>query len=408
MSAYLAILRIRAARNLLLSTLPARVAYSMVGLAIFFHVQHSIHSISAAGFALGLNGVAGALTSGARGAFMDRFGQAWPLRVLVPAYTVSLIGLSFVHSKTNLLILATILGASAPPINLSARPLWKHAVPKKLIRTAYAIDSTALNGTAIIGPVLATSVSLSIGAEWALRLCALLLSSGGMALASQAISKNWIPESKSPDTVPLWRVPAVRLLMLEGAIIGFGWGSFNVGVPAATTLAHHPSLSGPIFAALSFGTVIGSLLGGLVSRRISSLKGMLISYAAWTVFAGPLLFVRPNWQLVVVGFLIGIAGGPLQVFYWEVVEAVRPTGTAVAALAWLWTVEGTFASIGSALGGNIADRFGASWSLATTPCAIFLGFVVVTSGQRLLHKANRRPTTESDEAAIAESEDLTR
>ena len=407
MGSYLEVLRIRAARNLLLSTLPARVAYSMVGLSIFFHVQHALHSITAAGLALGLNGLTGAITAGARGAVMDRFGQTWPLRILAPAYAASLVGFSFVQERTSLLIVATILGATAPPINLSARPLWKHAVPKKILRAAIAIDATAMNGSAIFGPVIATSVSLSIGSEWSLRICAILLFSGGVAIASQSLSRRWRPEAKPPGTASLWRVPAIRVLMLEGAVIGFGWGSFDVGVPAATTLVHHQSLSGPIFAALSLGTVVGGLVGGMVSKRISSLKGMLLSYTAWAISAIPLLFVKPTAVLIVVGLLIGIAGGPLQIFYWEVIEAVRPAGTAVSALAWIWAVEGTFASAGSAISGTMADRFGARWSLAITPLAIFVGFCVVMFGRHQLAKANRRPTAEGDELALAISEDPT-
>jgi len=405
---YSEVLRTRAARNLLLATLPARLAYAMVGLSIFFHVQHSIHSISTAGFALGLNGFAGAITAGARGSIMDRFGQRWPLRVLVPSYAASLIGFSFVHTKISLLVLATILGASAPPINLSARPLWKHAVPKAILRSAYAIDATALNGTAIFGPVIATSISLSFGAQWALRLCSVLMLSGGFAIAVQAISKNWIPETKPPGTMPLWKVPAIRLLMLEGAIVGFGWGSFDVSVPAATTLAHHQSITGSIFAALALGTVLGGLIGGLTSRRVSSLKGMLLSSLAWTIAAFPLFFAQPNWQMMVIGFLVGLAGGPLQIFYWEVVEAVRPAGTAVSALAWIWAVEGSFASAGSALSGTVADHFGARAALSITPISVMLGLLVIFSGRSLLAKADRLPSSKSDETAIGESEDQTR
>jgi len=373
----------------------------MVGLSIFFHVQHSIGSIASAGIALGLNGFAGAITAGIRGSVMDRFGQSWPLWILVPAYAMALIGFSFVTERTSLLVAATILGASAPPINLSARPLWKYAVPKKILRVAYAIDATALNGSAIFGPVIATWVSLTIGAEWSLRLCALLLFSGGMSLASQAISRRWQPESKPPGTLSLWKVRAIRILMIEGAVIGFGWGSFDVGVPAATTLVHRQSLSGPIFAALSLGTVVGGLIGGLASKRMSSLKGMLLSYSAWTLSALPLLLVKPSGLLIAVALLIGIAGGPLQIFYWEVIEAVRPAGAAVSALAWIWAVEGTFASAGSALSGGIADRFGARWSLSITPLAIFIGFCVVFLGRGQLAKADRRPSPESDEIAIS-------
>ncbi len=408
MGSYRAVLRHRAARNLLFSTFPARIAYSMVGLSIFFHVQHSINSISMAGFALGLNGFAGASTAGARGAVMDRHGQRWPLRILVPSYSLSLVSFSFVHTQTALLVVATVLGATAPPINLSARPLWRHVVTRDLLRVAYAMDSTTLNTSAILGPVLATSISLSIGADWALRLCALLLFSGGAALASLEISKSWRPEIKPPGTLPIRKVSGMRLLMLEGALIGFGWGSFDVSVPAAATLSHRQSLSGPIFAALSLGTVIGGLIGGLVSRHISSLRGLQLSYAGWAFFALPLFFIQPSWQLALVGLAIGFAGGPLQIFYWEVIDAVRPAGTAISALAWLWTVEGTFASAGSALSGTIADHFGARWSLAITPITLIMGFSIMLLGRNLLRAADRLPTEAGDEEAIAASEDQTR
>ena len=69
---------------LVLAAFPARVAYGMVALSIFFKTQQTTGSVAVAGLAIGINSVAGAATAGLRGTLMDRFGQKWPLRIFVP------------------------------------------------------------------------------------------------------------------------------------------------------------------------------------------------------------------------------------------------------------------------------------------------------------------------------------
>ena len=114
---------------LFLASFPGRVAYGMIGLSIFFKAEHETRSIAFAGLVIGVNSVAGSLSAGIRSSVMDRYGQKWPLRILVPGYTTMLIVLSFAHTRPTILIFAFILGISAPPINLSVRPLWKSILP---------------------------------------------------------------------------------------------------------------------------------------------------------------------------------------------------------------------------------------------------------------------------------------
>ncbi|MFM8204835.1 MAG: hypothetical protein ACKN8W_00560, partial [Actinomycetales bacterium] len=83
------------ALRLILSAYPARTAYGMISLSIYFKVQQATGSIAIAGLATGLNGLAGAITAGIRGAVIDRFGMIWPLRVLVPSYAFMIVILSF-------------------------------------------------------------------------------------------------------------------------------------------------------------------------------------------------------------------------------------------------------------------------------------------------------------------------
>ena len=145
---------------LVLSAFPARVAYGMVGLSIFFKVS-STESISVAGLALGLNAAAGSFTAGIRGSIMDKYGMKWPLRVLVPGYAAMMIALNMSHDRNTMLILAFVMGLTAPPINLSVRPLWKEVITEDWLRTAYAVDTAVMSTAGVIGPVLATTLSLS-------------------------------------------------------------------------------------------------------------------------------------------------------------------------------------------------------------------------------------------------------
>ena len=97
---------------------------------------------------------------------------------------------------------------------------------------------------------------------------------------------------------------------------------------------------------------------------------------------------------------IGFFGGAVQVFYWEVLEAVRPQGTAVSALGWIWTVDGSFMALGAALGGIIASEFSPRLTLLTTTISVSIGVMVLLLGRNLLAPANRITSPEEDQSAI--------
>ena len=75
MSRYRELLRLAHVKTLILSALPSRMAYGMVGLSIFFKTIHETNSIPLAGLAIGLTSLSGSLTSGVRGSIIDHYGQ---------------------------------------------------------------------------------------------------------------------------------------------------------------------------------------------------------------------------------------------------------------------------------------------------------------------------------------------
>ena len=403
MKRYVELFRIPNVWVLVLACFPARVAYGMVSLGIFFKVEQSTDSISTAGLALGLNAASSALTAGIRGSAIDRFGQKWPLRIMVPTYATLTVALNLSETRAAMLTLAFVMGLSAPPINLSVRPLWKIVVPEEFLRTAYAIDSSIMNFAGVVGPVIATSLALSAIPSSPLYICAALMLLGGTSLAMTQVSRNWIPEKKGADYQPLWKHKPLQLLMIEGCFIGFGWGLFDVAVPAFTTLEKVPHITAWIFAAMGIANVIGGLLAGLVSKKTSSLKAMRRTYGVWFLVAIPMALSYPNWSMIIAGALLGLVGGAIQVFYWEVMEAIRPKGSPTAMMGWLWTVEGTLMSMGSMAGGFISEHFSPTIALSITALCIGMGYLILAIGKSRLIAADRIPTDEEDLAAMKDN-----
>jgi predicted MFS family arabinose efflux permease len=408
LATYREVVKAPGALKLLLASLPSRTAYGMISLSIYFKVQQETGSIAIAGLATGLNGLAGALTAGIRGAVIDRFGMIWPLRILVPSYAALIVVLSLGSGRTELVVLATLLGLTAPPINLSVRPLWKITVPTEKIRTAFALDTATMNSVGVFAPVIATTLSLSVDPALALQVCAFSMFIGGILLLQTWQVRQWQPERKEEKTPPIWRIRGIQLLAVEGVVMGLGWGAFDIGLPAFGTLEGVPERVGIFFSIMAAFNVIGGLVAGTISRKISPLRAFRTNYLVWAILSIPLAFTHMDWSIALVTALLAFFGGAQQVFYWEITEAVRPKGTAVQAIAWLWTIEGTAAAIGMALGGYIAEEFSPRICFAATTIALFIGYLIISSGKRHLKNADDIPTPEEDVAAMEDNVDNTR
>lgn len=398
----------RMARRLLLASLPARFAYSMIGLSIFFHAERTTDSIPTAGLALGLNALAGSLTAGIRGSIIDKWGHKWPIRILVPGYALGIILESNSTSPSTILFWAFILGLSAPPINISIRPLWKQIFPEAQVRSAYGFDTAVMNSVGVIGPAIATTLALSRHPNSALWVCATCMLLGGFALERVLSKREWEREAKIPGEAKLYKVPAIQLLMLEGCFIGLGWGFFDVGVPAYATLEGMPHRTAWLFSIMSASTVLGGLVAGLLKKRRSSYRTMRSVYGAWALFSLPLYFTYPDWSLALVGASLGFAGGALQVFYFEVLELVRPAGSATSSLGWLWTIEGSMAALGSALGGWVAKNISPQVCLGTTTLMLCIGYLLMFLGKKRFAPADIPPTERAATEAIGDTEDLSK
>ena len=104
--------------------------------------------------------------------------------------------------------------------------------------------------------------------------------------------------------------------------------------------------------------------------------------------------------MALVGACIGFLGGALQVFYFEVLEIVRPKGSQTASLGWIWSIEGSFMALGAAVGGVVSEMYSPRIGLAMLPIMIFFGLLILTIGRERLGAAYAVPTDEEDLRAI--------
>jgi predicted MFS family arabinose efflux permease len=380
---YREFLRIPGVKPLLLTSTFARLAYAMVSLAIFFQVEHLTGSIGTAGLAVGVSSGLGALTAGPRGHLVDRFGQTMPLYALVPAYAVSSLLLAFLATDAlSAVILAGLVGLTAPPINISIRPLWADIVGVERVRLAYSVDTAYTNLLQLLGPVAATLVALHVSATAAMACVGIFMLIGGLLLAFNVHSRSWVPEPRTHGEQGLLRSPAIRLLALEGVAMGLSGGFVTIGIPALATMSGQEAMAGPLMSAMGVGAIIGTVWAGAKAKDIAPANGLRASVALFAVALLPMAFLPVGPWLMIEILVAWAFLGPAQIFYLETIDIVRPRGTAVAALGSLWMIEGAAGAIGNAIGGNVAQAYGAHVTLALGSLFVILSPVIFTIGIR--------------------------
>lgn len=370
MRTYWRFLKIPNVKRLILSALPGRLAYGMVNLAIFFFVQEVSQSITLAGIATGTSTVTGSLSAGARGTVLDKFGQTKPLLLFIPAWVTCITVLSQQTSVHGIVASCFFLGMTSPPINLSTRPLWRDAVDSHDLRTAYAIDTTLLNFTGVVGPVIATTIAVHWSPRIALTITGLLMAIGGTLLLTMPLSRRWKPELKPHAVQSLLRNRKFQILAIEGAVFGLAWGILEISIPGIATLHGQRELAAPLMAALAGSSVIGGIIIGGRRSNVTPLQGFRRATALAAVATVPLIFTQPGISMGIALSVIGLVIGFAQVYHWEVLEAVRPKGSATSAQAWLWTVEGAMLAVGTAIGGFIVEHINPTTALVLVSCGL--------------------------------------
>ena len=352
-------------RALLAGSILARLPLAMLSIAILVHTQQLTGSFAVAGVACSAYAICGALASPVLGRLVDRRGQTGVLLTGAVMTATALIATGLMPAGAPhglLVILAGATGVATPPVAACVRTLLPAIVsrPSALPRL-FALESTLLEVTFVLGPPLA----LGLGALWstgaALVVSGVMLVAGTIAFATRRASRGWRPDTAAARSrAGSLRSAAIRVLIIVDLGTGVVFGATEVGVTASAKHIAGTAAAAPLLGLWGAGSLIGGVIVTRMGARLRSASSLPLLLGALAVTHGALLAAAGS--LPVMGAIILIAGAtiaPTGAAIYATVNRHAPAGTQTEAFSWLFTSSSTGAAAGAAIAGVLAQSAGA-------------------------------------------------
>lgn len=380
-------------RALLSSSVLARLPLAMLSIALLVHAQQLSGSFALAGLVSGAYAICGAVAAPALGRLVDRRGQTNPLLVCSVLTAALLICTGVLPASTPpalLVVLAAGAGLATPPLEASVRTLLPSLVSEPAeLRALFAIESTALELTFVIGPPLA----LGLGALWssggALIACGMLMLAGTVLFSAQPASRCWRGRSAAAEPAAgSLRSAAIRTLVLTDLGTGVVFGATEVGVTATTKHLAAAAAAGPLLGLWGAGSLAGGVIATRRGGSATTMRGLAVLLAALACLHGALILGANS--LAVMAVVITLAGAtiaPTAASIYSLVDRVAPSGGATEAFSWLFASSASGAAAGAAVAGALAQAAGGGAAFLFGGAAGGLAVLAALAGSRAVRES---------------------
>ncbi|MFD5484012.1 MFS transporter [Streptomyces virginiae] len=403
---YRAVLGTRHVLRLLAGTLTGRMPSGMVAVSLVLWVTRGGGSLATASALAAIYGLTASVTQPVKGRLMDRHGQT---RVSAPAAIVSsssLLALPVMGpgGSTWLIGAAVALaGLFAPPLESGLRSLWPSVVTdlgqRKVIQ---ALDTGAQGLMYVAGPLLATWLATTFGADAALAAASALVLVGTATVLTSAPSRTWRPhreeavESARPAKRHRLVSGGMVLLCMGLAALGVSLGGLGVWAAAIAETNQAAWLTGVLPAAFSTGSFVGGLLFARLARRAAPATQLSCTAVLFTVGWLALLTQPGPHAAIVAAALPGLFLTMVITCGFETIDALAPASRTTEAYSWLILAVGTGQAAGTVLAGALADHLLCLSALPATGAAIATTVFVLSRpvlGPRRRPGRHRRTST---------------
>ena len=392
---YRRLLREPALRGLAVADVCARLPQGMTAITLLLvtatHASMTIAGLVVAGYTLGQ-----AVTGPLRGRLADRYGLGRVCAACGAGYAVALLCLlagSLAGAPGGLLIAAAaVAGLVVPPLSPGMRSLWSAYAAGALRQTAFALDAAVFDLAYLTGPVVASSLAAGVAPAAAVGVL-LALTGAAIVIVSRHSRPRGVAGARPAATAsrgvlgPL-RSPALRRLLITGALLNAALAATEVALTGYVREHHALWASGPLLAAVSAGSIVGSLLLGArgsagPAGETGRLPRLLTCYAlGLTVLTASSLYPP---LVAVAAPLAGLCLGPSLATLFNLASSASggADGGGTEAQGWLNSVMNGGAAAGAALAGAAASQpllaLGLAAALAAAAAASSAVAAVVTS-----------------------------
>jgi MFS family permease len=404
---YLAILRVRAARNPFLSSVVGRLPISMAPLAAVLLVQQVRGSYSIAGVVTGAYALGATVGTPVLGRLVDRLGQPGVIGAAgaLSAVLLAALALTAAGGAADILLvgLAVAAGLSGPPLAAAMRGAWRTALPGEAERlAAYALDAVAVEFVFVVGPLLVGLMLTTTPAAVPLLVAAGLLAAGSLSYSRTEAARAWRPEphpqGQGPARAPL-ADRGVRTVLLSALLVAVGFAHIDLAIAATAREAlGDPGRVGLLFACIAGGSTLGGLWYGSRSWRVPerlrlpvSLAGVCVGLAAVAVLLGGIEGRARTPALPLLAALLFATGlfiAPGLIAVTNLVDALAPRSRLSEAQAWVSTSYTGGAAAGTALAGLLVDNGGPGRGFAGAFVLMLTACLMALASQRWWRRAD--------------------
>jgi len=376
-TSYRALLRIPTLGRILISMQIARVAQSMVSVALVLFTLDRFGSPAFAGLVTFASVFPGLLISPLAGALLDRHGR---IRLVLLDYVVALMAMVLIGVLAVadalpgplLLMIAVVSSLTAILSHVGLRSLFPILVPEHLWERVNAVDSNGYVVAIILGPPAAAGMVAAFGGPIALIVI-------GAAFGVAAVSLVGVPDPPSPPSatkgrlledawdgvVYTWRNPTLRGLGFAITLVNLTNGMTTIVLPLIILdrFNLNEAVVGLIFAVSGISGVASAFLFGRMDTRGRE----------WSLLVWPIVALAPTIALMLIAagqsdivplgialltiysLLLGFLAGPIDIALFTVRQ--RRTDPAWMGRAFAVSMAFNFLGmpVGAAVAGILAD-----------------------------------------------------
>jgi len=273
------------------------------------------------------------------GTAVDRYG---PRRISVASDVVSagsVLGFPVLGATIGLsiplIVVLAVIGAVIDPAGFTAR---RAAIAPAARAARVRLDT--LNGIHdglfgigwAAGPPLGALLIALIGVVSTFLVVAVLFVGAALAMLALRIRWSGVADDGGWHQLiegfrVLWRDPVLRTItIVNGVLAGLYMPTEVVALPVYFESLGDPAGLGIVLAALAVGYVVGAFSYGALTARVARRNVFRLALLLTFLAAVPFAFLPPLWVLAPIGFVLGLAWGPVSPLVTSLVQTRVPGG----------------------------------------------------------------------------------
>lgn len=375
----------------------ARAPYAMLPLGLMTAFTAATGDIAIGGAITAVFSISVAICSPLIGRAADNFGQRRVLLFTVPTQSIALFGLYWAATvgaePTVAYGLALAAGITSSPVGSFTRARWVGLKPTpKLLTAAFSYESMMDEVVFVLGPALVGIAATAAAPSAPLLLSFIILLVAGIPFALTAPRRDELHGQSAGAKASHPPMLTVLIAVAPSVLTLVAMGTFFGATQAATTVRAEelgdPGMAGLIYATMGISSALMSLLVVALPKSFTISRRFVAFSLSASILIGCAAFANSFPSTVVWYLLAGAFVGPTMVTGFTLAERLAPKGGISVAMTLMASSVTVGVSLGSAVGGQIAQNVGSRSTLFFAA-----GILLVITAVGIVTGTNKAKTT---------------